>query len=70
MLRVDPKMFARLEGIETDLFARRVHAEAEGCRGEFEGIDLACAYLHDKRADVQRLNRAPLLAIAPVPEPS
>ena len=30
MLRVDPKMLARLEEIETDLLARRARAEAEG----------------------------------------
>jgi hypothetical protein len=67
VLRVDPKMFARLEGIETDLVARRARAQAEGWRGEFEGIDLACACLHDKRADVPRLNGAPLLTIAHCP---
>jgi hypothetical protein len=40
MLHVNPKMLPRLDELEADLLTRRTRAEAEGWRGELEGIDL------------------------------
>jgi hypothetical protein len=55
MLRIDPKMLARLDEIETDLLARRARAEAEGWIGEIEGIELTLTFLRGKRDDARRL---------------
>ena len=57
MLRVNPKMLARLDELEADLLARRARAEAEGWLGEIEGIDLTLTFLADKRAETNRLAR-------------
>jgi len=57
MLRIDPKMIARLEEIEADLILRRKHAEAEGWLGESEGIDLTLTFLRDKRAEAHRVQQ-------------
>lgn len=57
MLRIDPKMLARLEEIEADLILRRKHAEAEGWLGEIEGTDLPLTFLRDKRAEAQRIQQ-------------
>jgi integrase len=61
MLQVDPKMLGRLEEIETDLLARRAHAEAEGWLGELEGIDLTLTFLGSKREEAIRISsRGPI----------
>jgi hypothetical protein len=50
-------MIGRLDEINTDLIARRELAHTKGWLGELEGIDLTLRFLHDKRADAQRLAR-------------
>lgn len=57
MLRIDPKMLARLDDLENDLVDRRARAETEGWLGEIEGIDLTLTYLQDKREQAVRLTR-------------
>ena len=55
MLQVDPDMLDRLEEINTDLLARRAHAETQSWLGELEGLDLTLRFLADKRAETRRL---------------
>jgi hypothetical protein len=50
-------MLARLDEIEADLLARRERAQAEGWRGEIEGLDLTLSFLRNKRAHTQRFTR-------------
>ena len=57
VLQVDPKMLTRLDEIEDDLITRRQRAEAEGWRGEIEGIDLTLSFLREKRSNTQRFTR-------------
>jgi hypothetical protein len=70
MLRVDPKMLARMDEIEADLLQRRARAEAERWLGEIEGIDLTLTFLHDKRREAQRVARVPIRFGAVPPERS
>jgi hypothetical protein len=57
MLRVGPKMLARLDEIDTDLLTRRARAETEGWLGELEGIDLTRNFLRTKRNEAVKLLR-------------
>jgi len=50
-------MLTRLDEIEDDLITRRQRAEAEGWRGEIEGIDLTLSFLREKRSHTQRFTR-------------
>lgn len=57
MLQVNPKMLGRLAEIEADLEERRRRAEAEGWRGELEGIDQTLRFLLEKKAETERMSR-------------
>ena len=70
VLQVDPKMLARLEEIEADLLARRERAQAEGWRGEIEGLDLTLSFLRNKRAHTQRFTRRVQLGLPTVHQPT
>lgn len=70
VLQVDPKMLARLDEIEADLLARRERAQAEGWRGEIEGLDLTLSFLRSKRAHTQRFTRRVQLGMPVVHPPS
>jgi site-specific recombinase XerC len=61
MININPKILPRLDEIEVDLLTRRARAEAEGWRGEIEGIDLTLSFLRQKRDQTRRLAR-----VAPV----
>ncbi|MGW3186200.1 tyrosine-type recombinase/integrase [Kitasatospora sp. NPDC001119] len=63
MLHVNPKMLARLAELEDDLLVRRARAEAEGWRGETEGIDLTLSFLRAKRDETERRLRRPAVAL-------
>ena len=69
VLQVDPKMLARLDEIEADLLARRERAQAEGWRGELEGLDLTLSFLRNKRAHTQRFTRRVQLGLPTVHQP-
>ena len=70
VLHVDPRMLARLDEIEADLLARRERAQAEGWRGEIEGLDLTLSFLQNKRAHTQRFTRRVQLGLPTVHQPS
>ena len=70
VLQVDPKMLARLDEIEADLLARRERAQAEGWRGELEGLDLTLSFLRNKRAHTQRFTRRVQLGLPTVHQPT
>ncbi|QJY50783.1 site-specific integrase [Pseudonocardia broussonetiae] len=70
MLRIDPKMIARLDEIHTDLLARRDHAHAQGWLGEIEGIDLTLRFLGEKRAETLRQARFSRDSLTPVGMPA
>ena len=53
MLRIDPRMLARLDELESDL-SPAANAPAEGWLGELEGLDLTLTRLRDKRYQAQR----------------
>ncbi|CAH0219679.1 hypothetical protein SRABI83_02346 [Arthrobacter sp. Bi83] len=57
LLQVDPGMIGRLDEINTNLIAQRELAHTKGWLDELKGIDLTLRFLHDKRADAQRLAR-------------
>lgn len=63
MLRVDPGMLDRLDEIDADLVMRRGKAQAEGWLRELEGIELTRRFLDEKRAEAQRLSRAPITSL-------
>jgi len=69
VLQVDPKMLARLDEIEADLLARRERAQAEGWRGEIEGLDLTLSFLRSKRAHTQRFTRRAQLGMPAMRQP-
>ena len=71
MLHINPKMLPRLAELEEDLVKRRVRAEAEGWRGETEGIDLTLAILRGKRDETERRLRRPTvdLGLPALPSP-
>lgn len=69
MLHVDPKMIPRLDELESDLLARRAHAESQGWLGEIEGIDLTLSFLRNKRARARRLTTPTHLGL-PHPRPA
>lgn len=56
----DTPACARLQELETDLLARRERALTKGWHGGLEGLDLTLQFLHDKRADIQRIARSPI----------
>jgi hypothetical protein len=62
-------MLARLDEIEADLLARRERAQAEGWRGEIEGLDLTLSFLRNKRAHTQRFTRRVQLGLPAVHQP-
>jgi hypothetical protein len=68
MLRINPKMLARLDELEQDLLARRQRAETEHWLGEIEGIDLTLTFLRTKREEAQRLASRPLIQLGPPPD--
>lgn len=70
VLQVDPKMLARLDEIEADLLARRERAQAEGWRGEIEGLDLTLSFLRNKRAHTQRFTRRIQLGLPTTHQPA
>jgi site-specific recombinase XerC len=55
MLHVEPRMILRLDELEADLIARRDRAEAEGWKGEIDGLELTLGHLRDKRGRAARL---------------
>jgi hypothetical protein len=63
-------MLTRLDEIETDLLARRERAQAEGWRGEIEGLDLTLSFLRNKRAQTQRFTRRIPLGLPALRRPS
>ncbi|WP_407656178.1 hypothetical protein [Lentzea waywayandensis] len=63
MLRVNPKMLARLDELEADLLDRRTRAEAENWAGELEGIGMTLTFLRAKRDDTQRRLRRPVVSL-------
>ena len=70
VLHVDPRMLARLDEIEADLLARRERAQAEGWRGEIEGLDLTLSFLRNKRAHTLRFTRRVQLGLPTVHQPT
>jgi hypothetical protein len=67
MLHINPKMLPRLDELEADLRTRKKRAIAEGWIGEIEGIDFTLRFLHDKRAEAQRLLRLTSKIALPMP---
>jgi len=63
-------MLVRLDEIEADLLARRERAQAEGWRGEIEGLDLTLSFLRNKRAHTQRFTRRVQLGLPTMHQPS
>ncbi|WP_328791524.1 tyrosine-type recombinase/integrase [Streptomyces sp. NBC_00273] len=63
MLRINPKMLARLEELEADLLARLRRAEEENWLGEVEGINLTLTFLQAKREETERQARRPSVSL-------